>query len=48
VAVFLKNLADRWQEIDRIVPLVTDILFEDGRSSTPCPTGRALTKIAPR
>ena len=30
VAVFLKSLADRWQEIDRIVPLVTDILYEDG------------------
>ncbi len=30
VAVFLENLTDRWQEIDRIVPLVTDILYEDG------------------
>jgi uncharacterized protein len=30
VAVFLKNLADRWQDIDRIVPVVTDILYEDG------------------
>jgi predicted nucleotidyltransferase len=30
VAVFLKGLADRWREIDRIVPLVTDILYEDG------------------
>jgi predicted nucleotidyltransferase len=30
VAVFLKNLADRWHEIDRIVPVVTDILYEDG------------------
>jgi predicted nucleotidyltransferase len=30
VAVFLKSLADRWQEVDRIVPLVTDILYEDG------------------
>ena len=30
VAVFLRSLADRWQEIDRIVPLVTDILYEDG------------------
>ena len=27
VAVFLKSLADRWQEVDRIVPLVTDILY---------------------
>jgi predicted nucleotidyltransferase len=30
VAVFLKGLADRWQEVDRIVPLVTEILYEDG------------------
>jgi predicted nucleotidyltransferase len=30
VAVFLEGLADRWQEVDRIVPLVTDILYEDG------------------
>jgi uncharacterized protein len=30
VAVFLKGLADRWQEVDRIVPLVTDILYEEG------------------
>jgi len=26
VAVFLKDLIDRWQEIDRIVPVVTDII----------------------
>jgi predicted nucleotidyltransferase len=30
VAVFLKNVTDRWQEVDRIVPLVTDVLYEDG------------------
>ena len=30
VVVFLKGLADRWQEVDRIVPLVTDILHEEG------------------
>ena len=30
VAVFLTGLTDRWQEVDRIVPLVTDILYEDG------------------
>src|SRR5271169_83380 len=29
VAVFLKDLTDRWQEIDRIIPVVTDILYED-------------------
>jgi predicted nucleotidyltransferase len=38
VAVFLQGLADRWQEVDRIVP----------RLSTPCPTGRAPMRIAPR
>jgi predicted nucleotidyltransferase len=30
VAVFVRGLADRWQEVDRIAPLVTDILYEDG------------------
>ena len=30
MAVFLKSFADRWQEVDRIVPLVTDILYESG------------------
>src|SRR6266404_9339639 len=30
VAVFLRGLTDRWQEVDRIVPLVTDILYEEG------------------
>jgi predicted nucleotidyltransferase len=30
VAVFLEGLTDRWQEVDRIVPLVTEILYEDG------------------
>ena len=30
VAVFLKGFTDRWQEVDRIVPLVTAILYEDG------------------
>jgi predicted nucleotidyltransferase len=30
VAVFLRGFADRWQEVDRIVPLVTAILYEEG------------------
>ena len=30
VAVFLQGLANRWQEVDRIVPVVTKILYEDG------------------
>ena len=29
IAVFLHGVADRWQEVDRIVPIVTDILYED-------------------
>jgi predicted nucleotidyltransferase len=29
IAVFLRDFVDRWQEIDRIVPIVTDILYED-------------------
>ncbi len=30
VAVFLKDLADRWHEIDRLVEIETDILWETG------------------
>ena len=30
VAVFVRNLEDRWQEIDRIIPVVTDIIDETG------------------
>jgi predicted nucleotidyltransferase len=30
VAVFLKDLADRWPEIDRIIPVVTDIIDDTG------------------
>jgi predicted nucleotidyltransferase len=30
VAVFLKDLTDRWQEIDNIVPVVTDIIDDTG------------------
>ena len=30
VAVFLKNMADRWNEIDRIVEIEGDILDETG------------------
>jgi predicted nucleotidyltransferase len=29
VAVFLKDLTDRWREVDRIIPVVTDILYND-------------------
>jgi uncharacterized protein len=30
VAVFLTDLTDRWNEIDRIVEIETDILYETG------------------
>lgn len=30
IAIFLKDFHDRWREVDRIVPLVTDILYEEG------------------
>jgi len=30
VAVFLNDLGDRWQEVDRIVPVVTDIIDDTG------------------
>lgn len=29
IAVFLHDFADRWREIDRIIPIVTDILYDD-------------------
>ena len=29
IAVFLRDFHDRWQEIDRIIPVVTDILYDD-------------------
>lgn len=30
VAVFLRDFHDRWSEVDRIVPIVTDILYDEG------------------
>jgi predicted nucleotidyltransferase len=30
VAIFLKNFHDRWSEVERIVPVVTDILYDAG------------------
>jgi hypothetical protein len=27
--VFLRGFVDRWRKIDRIIPVVTDILYED-------------------
>jgi uncharacterized protein len=41
VAVFLKGLADRWQELDRLADLRTEILYEDGTfiDAKPYPAG---------
>jgi predicted nucleotidyltransferase len=30
IAVFLSDFHDRWSEMDRLVPVVTDILYDDG------------------
>jgi uncharacterized protein len=30
IAVFLKNFHDRWSEVDRLLPVVTDILYDNG------------------
>jgi uncharacterized protein len=30
VAVFVRDLGDRWQEVDRIVPVITDIIDDTG------------------
>ena len=30
VAVFVRDIGDRWQEVDRIVPVVTDIIDDTG------------------
>ena len=37
VAVFLKDFVDRWQEVDRMVPIVTDIVEETGAVIHPMP-----------
>jgi predicted nucleotidyltransferase len=29
IAVFIRGMSDRWQEFDRILPIVTDILYRD-------------------
>jgi predicted nucleotidyltransferase len=30
IAIFINDFHDRWREVDRIVPLVTDILYDAG------------------
>src|SRR5215469_6800597 len=41
VAVFVKDLNDRWQEIDRIVPVVAEIIDDTGAviHAMPYPAG---------
>ena len=29
VAIFLRDFSDRWREIDRIIPIVADIMYDD-------------------
>jgi predicted nucleotidyltransferase len=29
IAIFLRNFRDRWSEVDRLMPVVTDILYDD-------------------
>ena len=30
IAIFLNDFEDRWSEVDQIIPLVTDILYDEG------------------
>jgi uncharacterized protein len=30
IAVFLRDFHDRWSVVDRLIPVVTDILYDDG------------------
>ena len=30
IAIFLRDFHDRWRETDRLVPIVTEILYDDG------------------
>jgi hypothetical protein len=48
VAIFLKDFNDRWGEVDRLVPLVTDILYDSGAFIQRCHTGRAHTESVRR
>jgi predicted nucleotidyltransferase len=37
IAIFLHGFADRWREMDKLVPLVTDILEQSGAVIHPLP-----------
>ena len=41
IAVFIKDLTDRWPEIDRIIPVITDIIDDTGSviHALPYPAG---------
>jgi predicted nucleotidyltransferase len=48
IAVFLKDLTDRWREFHRLADLRTEILAETALSSRRDRSGRALTATARR
>jgi hypothetical protein len=48
VAVFIKDMSDRWQEFDRLADLGTDILDEPANPLTPYPTAPVPITIADR
>jgi uncharacterized protein len=37
IAIFLHSFADRWREMDKLVPLVTDIVEQSGAVIHPLP-----------
>jgi predicted nucleotidyltransferase len=47
VAIFLKDFDDRWQEVRRVIPIVTDILYEDEPKRQPRPLP-VLSNASPR
>jgi hypothetical protein len=46
VAVFLRDMADRWQEFDRLADLSTDILDKTGEFIHAIPYHAGSTKTA--
>jgi predicted nucleotidyltransferase len=48
VAVFIEDFVDRWREVDRIIPVVTDILDEHEVFIHALPYGQAPIGIARR
>jgi uncharacterized protein len=48
IAVFLKDFTDRWQEVDRLIPVVTDIIDDTGAVIHAMPYRAGATIIAHR